>query len=137
MLVGIYSENNELIKEIKSDEKSDIALIKIIDKILNNKEYELQKIIYANGPGSFMGIKVAYVILKTISIIKKCKFYAVSGFELNGNLPIRANKTLSFVKIGSEIRLEKVEAGEFSLPKNLSVLNLNSDTLPNYIIQAV
>lgn len=126
-----------MIKDIKSDKKSDEALVEILDQILNADDYRISKIIYANGPGSFMGTKVSYIVLKTLSIIKDCEFYAVSGFELNGNMPIRANKALSFVKFGDEIRLEKAEAGNFSLPSNLDVLNLNFDTLPNYIIQAV
>nr|WP_260953111.1 glycoprotease [Campylobacter sp. RM16187] len=122
---------------MQSDKKSDEALIEIIDEILNKNRYKISKIIYANGPGSFMGIKVSYIILKTLSIIKECEFYAVSGFELNDNAPIRANKALSFVKFQDEIKLEKTETGNFKLPSNLDVLNLNFDTLPNYIIQAV
>ncbi|RRD54774.1 glycoprotease [Campylobacter rectus] len=108
-----------------------------MDQILNGGEFNLQKIIYANGPGSFMGVKVAYVVLKTISIVKECEFYAVSGFELNGGAPIRANKNLSFVDTPEGIKLQKAQAGEFCLPQNLAVLNLNLDTLPNYVIQAV
>lgn len=84
-----------------------------------------------------MGTKVSYIILKTLSMVKGCEFYSVSGFELNENAPIRANKALSFVKQGDEILLKKAEVGEFALPLNLSILNLNLDTLPNYVIQAV
>ena len=84
-----------------------------------------------------MGIKISYIVLKTLSVVKNCEFYAVSGFELNGNTPIRANKALSFVKYQDGIKLEKAEAGNFDLPLNLDVLNLNLDTLPNYIINAV
>ena len=124
-------------EQISSEEKSDVSLVKIMDEILNGGKFNLQKIIYANGPGSFMGVKVAYVVLKTISIVKECKFYAVSGFELNGGTPIRANKNLSFVDTPDGIKLQKVQAGEFGLPQNLAVLNLNLDTLPNYVIQAV
>ena len=108
-----------------------------MDEILNDGQFNLQKIIYANGPGSFMGVKVAYVVLKTISIVKECEFYAVSGFELNGGAPIRANKNLSFVDMPEGVKLQKAQAGEFCLPQNLGVLNLNYDTLPNYVIQAV
>ena len=137
MIVGVYDENGELLERISSEEKSDVSLVKIMDQILNGGEFNLQKIIYPNGPGSFMGVKVAYVVLKTISIVKECEFYAVSGFELNGGAPIRANKNLSFVDTPDGVKLQKAEAGEFSLPQNLAVLNLNLDTLPNYVIQAV
>ena len=46
-------------------------------------------------------------------------------------------KNLSFVLKEGEISLEKVEPVRFVLPLNLDELKLNSDTLPNYIIQAV
>lgn len=101
------------------------------------QEYEIDKLIYANGPGSFMGIKVAYTILKTISIAKSCEFYSVSGFELNDFAPIRANKNMSFVLENGEILLKKAEPGEFVLPDNLSSLKLNKDTLPNYVLDAI
>lgn len=84
-----------------------------------------------------MGLKVAYVILKTFCIVKECEFAAVSGFELNGGEPIRANKALSFVLENGEIMLKAAHPGEFSLPENLDKLKLNLDTLPNYLIQAV
>ncbi|MGH1600280.1 glycoprotease [Campylobacter majalis] len=110
-------------------------MINILDEI--SSKYNIVKIIYANTPGSFMGLKVAYVILKTFSVVNGCEFYAVSGFELNQNQPIRANKTLSFVKHNDEILLKKTEPKDFSLPLNLDKLNLNLDTLPNYIVDAV
>ena len=66
MIVGVYGENGALLEQISSEEKSDVSLVKIMDEILNGGEFNLQKIIYANGPGSFMGVKVAYVVLKTI-----------------------------------------------------------------------
>lgn len=49
-----------------------------------------------------MGIKVAYTILKTISIVKDID-YMIGGFELNGGGAIRANKAMSFVLEGGEI----------------------------------
>ena len=84
-----------------------------------------------------MGLKVAYVILKTFCMVKECEFYAISGFELNDGGPIRANKILSFVKRNNEITLEKIEPKGFCLPQSLDNLKLKKDTLPNYIIQAV
>lgn len=120
-----------------SDKKSDESLIEILNKLTNEQKLQISKIIYANGPGSFIGTKVSYIVLKTFSMVKECEFYAISGFELNGNGAIKANKALSFVKTGDEILLQKAEPKEFELPLNLDVLNLNLDTLPNYVIQAV
>ncbi|WP_180997755.1 glycoprotease [Campylobacter concisus] len=118
-----------------TDEHVSEALIKILENL--SSKFNITKIIYANTPGSFMGLKVAYVILKTFSLAKGCKFYAVSGFSLNGHQAIRANKNLSFVLKDGKISLEKVEPVGFRLPLNLDELKLNSDTLPDYIIQAV
>ncbi|WP_226995909.1 glycoprotease [Campylobacter pinnipediorum] len=134
LLVGIYS-NGSLIRKIETDERVSEALVCILDEISNS--YDIKKIIYANTPGSFMGLKVAYVVLKTFSIIKNCDFFAISGFELTNNMPIKANKILSFVKDKDDVVLKKVENANLSLPLNLENLKLNSDTLPNYVIQAV
>lgn len=134
MLIGLY-ENGIKFKEISTDERTSEALVVLLDEI--SSEYKIEKIIYANTPGSFMGLKVAYVILKTFSIVKECEFYAVSGFELNGNSPIRANKALCFVNENGEVKLKKAEPKGFLLPQNLEKLNLNSDTLPHYNIEAV
>lgn len=134
-IVGIY-ENDVLIQKLSGEKPASDFLIEAIDYILKN--YNLKSITYANGPGSFMGIKVAYVILKTLSIARNLPLYAVSGFELNGNSPIKANKNLSFVlKDNGEIILKKIEAKEFKIPSNLSKLNKTNDILPNYIIDAV
>ena len=130
-MIGIY-ENFELIDSFKSNEKASDFIVFTMNKIL--KEYKISSLIYANGPGSFMGIKVAYLILKTISIIKKIPFKAIDGFKLNNNAPIKANKTLSFVYDNEEIKLRKIESKPLNLPKNLLNLKLNNDTLPNYVI---
>ena len=59
--IGIY-EDKKLIQTIKSEEKSSEVLPKIYDDIL--KKYKVKNLFYANGPGSFMAIKVAYIFLK-------------------------------------------------------------------------
>lgn len=134
LLVGIYKQN-VLIKQFQSQSHTSEALIEIFDEILQN--YDIKTIIYANGPGSFMGIKVAFVILKTISIVKNCDFKAISGFELNDFSPIKANKNLSFIYENGEVKLSKIQPKNFKLPQNLSNLNFISDTLPNYILSVI
>ncbi|KEA46070.1 glycoprotease [Campylobacter mucosalis] len=134
MLVGLYS-NGTKFDEIISSEHTSEALIEVLDEL--SQRYSITKIIYANTPGSFMGLKVAYVILKTFCLVKECEFYAVSGFELNGGGAIRANRSLSFVAKNNHIVLEQKEPSGFVLPQNLEILNLKKDTLPEYIIQAV
>ena len=131
--MGVY-EDGVLAREISSEEHASEGLV----RILRTFKFEIDGIIYANGPGSFMGLKVAYVILRTFCLAKNIKFEAVSGFELNGGAPIRANKAFCFVRgENGGVKLAKAQAGEFRLPPTLSNLNKSEDVLPNYVIGAV
>ena len=107
----------------------------LLDEIL--AEFECEKLIYANGPGSYMGIKISFLSLKTLSIVKNVPLFAVSAFELNDYAPIRANNALCFVYEKGEISLQEAKAGEFFLPPNLSALKLQSDNAPFYFLDAV
>lgn len=84
-----------------------------------------------------MGLKVAYIILKTFCLVKGCKFMSVSGFELNDGGAVKANKSLSFVMEKEGVILKKTEPSPFVLPNDLYSLNLNNETLPEYVIAAV
>ncbi|HBD8802543.1 TPA: tRNA threonylcarbamoyladenosine biosynthesis protein TsaB, partial [Campylobacter jejuni] len=101
-MIGIY-QDDKLIKTYKSEEKASEFLPKILDELL--KEYDFTSLIYANGPGSYMGIKISYVSLSTLSIVKNIPLFAVSAFELNGYKPISANKNFCFVYKEGEIYL--------------------------------
>lgn len=133
-LVGVY-EDDKLIQSFSSQKHISEALIEILGEI--SSKFNISSIIYTNTPGSFMGLKVSYVILKTFCVAKNIDFFAVSGFELNNGGAIRANKSLSFVLQNNQILLKQAEPTPFKLPLNLSNLNKTSDTLPSYIIQAV
>ena len=116
---------------------SDI-LLPILKEILD--KYAVRKIIYTNGPGSHMATKIAYVLLKTLSIIKKIPFYAVSAFELNGNNPIKALGKLYFIKEKETIitlRFDKEPKSSFTMPSSLNNLNILEANEPNYQIAAV
>lgn len=137
ILVGVY-EDNELIDSIKSDEKSSECLPILFDKLA--KTYDIKALFYANGPGSFMAIKIAYIFLKSISIIKNIPLYATDAFYFNKNQPIKAIGKLFFVKISSEIKTEKFKEapkGNFELPKVLNVNDFSQETTPLYSIDAV
>ncbi|MDA3058074.1 glycoprotease [Campylobacter sp. VBCF_05 NA6] len=136
MLVGIYEKNDKILEFFSAPgQKADEFLVEKFSQIL--KEYKISELIYANTPGSFMGIKVSFVMLKTLSIALNLPLYAVSGFELNGFLPIRANKAFSYIYENGEIKMAKLEPAPMKLPQNLSTLNKSNDILPNYIIDAV
>lgn len=133
-MLGVY-EDETLIKSMQSDERASEALPILLQDLL--KEFEFSKLIYANGPGSYMGIKISFLSLKTLSIVKDIPLFALSAFELNDFKPIRANKKLCFVYKNGEIVLEDTEAGEFFLPQSLKGLNLKEDHLPFYFLEAI
>ena len=134
ILLGLY-ENDTLQKRFESGEKASEFLPVILEQIL--REFTLSRLIYANGPGSYMGIKISYISLKTLSIVRGLPLLAVSAFELNGNEPIRANNNLCFVRQGADIVLRQCEAGEFFLPHNLNGLNFSENNEPFYVLGAV
>lgn len=133
-MLGIY-KNNLLVKSITSYEKASEFIPKILQELL--QDFTFDELIYANGPGSFMGIKISYVSLSTLSIVRNIPLFAISAFELNNNQPISAHKEMCFVKKGDEIFLENATSGEFVLPLNLSKLNKKNDNLPFYFLPAI
>lgn len=135
--VGIY-EDAKLIDTIVSNEKSSDVLHKIFAEIF--KKYDVSKLLYANGPGSFMAIKVAYIFLKSLSILKKIPLYAIDAFYFNDNSPIKAIGKLYFVKISSEITTQKLEIvsnSSFKLPNLLDYNEFSEVSTPLYCIGAV
>ncbi len=137
ILVGIY-EDNKLIETIKSDKKSSDVLPLIFQDLL--KRYNIQNLFYANGPGSFMAIKVAYIFLKSLSVLKKIPLYACDAFYFNENQPIKAIGKLYFVKIASKIETQKfktVPKREFKLPDELDYDEFSTNATPLYEIGAV
>ncbi len=138
VLVGVYDESGSLVESITSDKMGSDALGDIFETLLAT--YALRHLAYANGPGSFMGIKVTYLFLKTLSLVKKIPLFALDGFFFNQNHPIKAYGKLYFVKNSSTISVstldEPIMRG-FELPTHLEIKNLKSDNTPYYGIDAV
>ena len=135
--IGIY-EDEKLIDTIVSAEKSSEVLPTIFEKLLKN--YEIKRLLYANGPGSFMAIKVAYLFLKSLSILKNIPLFATDAFYFNNNQPIKAIGKLYFVIISSEIQTQKlteVPQVSFMLPEVLKINDFSNTTTPLYSIGAV
>jgi len=135
--IGIYRDD-ELIETLTSQEHTSDVLPTLFEGIL--EKYSVEEIVYANGPGSFMSIKVSYLFLKTISIVNNIPFFATDAFYFNENSPIKAVGKLYFVKISSKIctkTLSEVIPSEFKLPKYYNKKDFNEDTAPFYGIDAV
>ena len=138
LLIGIY-EDKRLIKEYKLDGKTSDLLPNLFEKLL--KEYEINRIIYVNSPGSFMAIKIAYIFLKTISISKNIELVASEGFLFNENSPIKALGKKYFIKDENKIKVDFLEKDciirDFKLPMCIEKYNFNEETLPIYNLPAV
>jgi tRNA A37 threonylcarbamoyladenosine modification protein TsaB len=135
--VGVY-EDNKLIDSIISEEKSS-EILPVIYKDLD-KKYNIKQLFYANGPGSFMAIKVAYIFLKSMSVLKNIPLYATDAFYFNENQPIKAIGKLCFVKLSSEIKTQKLETTpnmDFRLPDVLDYNEFSTSAQPLYAIGAV
>lgn len=138
LLIGIYYDKR-LIHSYKQTGKTSDLLPQFFSDILN--QYTIKDLYYVNGPGSYMSIKVSYIFLKTLAITKNLSLYAISGFELNHNSPIKAIGKKYFVQKNGTIELDFICENdcikEFALPIDLNDLKRNSDNLPNYVLPAV
>ena len=135
--VGVYRDDN-LIQTIESDKKTSEALLPILKDIVDR--YNVEEIIYANGPGSYMAIKLTYIMLQTIHILRAIPIKASSAFEFNGNQPIKAMGSLYFIKEKETIITKKIAETidvKYSLPKLLDDLVIEDSNQPDYRLPAV
>jgi tRNA A37 threonylcarbamoyladenosine modification protein TsaB len=137
LLLGVY-EDDILIESISSDKKTSEILIPIIHTLLD--KYPIGKIIYTKGPGSYMAIKLTYIILKTIEIIRGIQCFGCSGFAFNGGKPIKAIGNLYFIKEKETIITKKYEQAvnvSFVLPQSIHDLVVDEESIPEYNLPAV
>ncbi len=137
LLIGIY-EDGVLLKEIKSNEKTSEILLKILME--TSEKYPLSRFIYTSGPGSYMAIKLTYITLRSLEILKEIKFEACDAFSLNQNNPIKAMGKLYFIKENNTIITKKIDEAveqRFELPSMLSEVHILTDNKPMYILPAV
>ncbi|MBD3823467.1 MAG: hypothetical protein IE916_03030 [Epsilonproteobacteria bacterium] len=135
--IGIY-EDGLLIEKIVSEEKSSDYLPHIYREL--SEKYEIEGLYYTNGPGSFMAIKISYIFLKSISIIKNIPLYGADAFNFNQNQPIKAIGKLHFVKISDKIGTQKFEnivTSRYELPQKLIYNDFMHNAAPLYSIGAV
>jgi hypothetical protein len=134
LLIGIY-ENGNLIEKIENHQQTSEALPLEFEKIL--KKYKIEKIGFANGPGSFMAIKINYIFLRTISAVLGIELLSQNGFFFNSNSPIRAMNKLYFVQKENSIEMEKIEnpnISNFLLPEKFEIDKFSKNIDPIYIL---
>ena len=137
LLLGIYEEDR-LIETFTSPMKTSEILLPFITDIL--EKYPISKIIYTRGPGSYMAIKLTYIMLKTLEIVRGIPCYGCSGFTLNGGKPIKAIGNLYFIKEKETIITKKYEQpvnASFALPQSIHDLEIDEESTPEYILPAV
>jgi len=131
-------EDGKLIESISRDEKTSEILLPMITAYL--ERYNISKIIYTRGPGSYMAIKLTYIILKTIEITRGIVCMGCSGFALNGGQPIKAIGNLYFIKEKETIITKKYEQpvnANFALPQSIHDLEIDEESTPEYNLPAV
>lgn len=138
--LGLYDQNNKLVKTIEKNGKTSDILPLMFQELIS--KYQIKNIFYINGPGSYMSIKVAYMFLKSFSVVKQIPFYGCSGFEFNENSPIKAlGKKYFFNDKDGTIRLDFLNKEdiikEFKLPTKLDQSIFSKSCLPNYNLPAV
>jgi len=137
LLIGVY-QDNLLIEKIESNKKTSEILLKILIEL--SKKYNYSEIIYTNGPGSYMAIKITYIILRSLEILKGVTFTGCNAFDLNDNKPIKAVGKLYFIKEKETIITKKIDEAieqRFELPSMLSEVTILNDNKPLYILPAV
>ncbi len=132
LIVGVYKDKKLLKTIIKEQNTSDI-LADVIDDLL--KQFNIRAFYYANGPGSYLSIKLVYVFLSTISIIKKIPFFGANGFCFNDNSPIKAIGNKYFFNKSDKIILDDLKDAkiqDFYLPKTLKSEIFKPNLAPLY-----
>jgi hypothetical protein len=137
ILVGVYQEGS-LIQELRSEQLSSEALPELFKKILSL--YEIKSIVYTRGPGSFMAIKIAYIFLKTLCIVRNIELYATNAFTFNDNQPIKAFGKLYFEQSNGTITTKKYDEApsmSFNLPKKINLSEYSEEITPLYVLPSV
>ena len=137
LIIGVY-EDGELIESISSEKKTSQILLPLLKACL--EKYDISTMIYTRGPGSYMAIKLTYIMLKTIEITRDIKCVGCSGFALNGGEPIKAIGNLYFIKEKETIITKKYEQPVdvyFAFPQSIHDLELDEESTPDYKIPAV
>ncbi len=137
LLIGVY-ENSKLIETVENAGKTSEVLLKILTELAS--KYDYKRVVYTSGPGSYMAIKLTYITLRSLEILKEIRFEGCEAFELNQNKPIKAMGKLYFIKEKHTIitkKFDEVLEQRFRLPSMLSEVTILDNNKPLYILPAV
>ena len=128
--IGVY-KNGKLSYALRSEEKAGDYLACAFSDILQ-KEKKIDEILYANGPGSFLGLKLAYLFLSALAMTQAVNFFAIDIFEITREVP--ANKGFVFIKNKGSISTVSGSLSCILLPKHIDNLSKSSDLEPFYFL---
>ena len=138
LAIGVYDRDNKLIAAVHSEEKVSKVLPALMDDLL--RRYDVKRLIYTSGPGSNMSIKLCYIVLESVRIVKEIPLYACSLFDINGNRPVKAMGRLYFMKEKETIITKKLTQPvdtSVVLPDTIASLAIDPVALPDYRLPAV
>ncbi len=137
LLLGVYRDG-ELVEKIETEKKTSDILLKKLSEL--SRKYNYSRLIYTNGPGSYMAIKLTYITLRSLEILKDISFDGCDAFDLNKQNPIKAVGKLYFIKENNTIITKKFDEAveqRFELPSMLSEVTILNNNKPMYILPAV
>ena len=135
--VGLY-RNGSLQQRIVSERKISESLNGILMDVMDRSP--LDRILYVRGPGSYMAIKLTYIMLRTLQVVRGIPFAGCSAFSFNGGRPVKAIGSLYFVKEKETIITRKFDETieqRFELPETLAGLSIDAEATPDYLLPAV
>ena len=134
LIIGIYKDK-KLVEKISVEGKTSQVLPIQFEKII--KQYTIKNVLFANGPGSFMAIKITYIFLKSLSTVLKFQLFSQDAFFFNKNKPIKAINGNFFIKKNNKIEMVKLNQNnsmEFFLPEIFELEKYSQDIEPLYIL---
>jgi tRNA A37 threonylcarbamoyladenosine modification protein TsaB len=135
---ALYDENGEMIEQESCDKPLTESLYVLMSAA--ERRYSIKRVLYVNGPGSFMGLKLGFVFMRTFALAREIDFAACDSFAITGGAPVFSHKNRWFVKNGSSIELIRFEnppENRLIPPKKLNMANFSGDTTPCYLLPAV
>lgn len=138
MRLAVYDETGARIESHESDAPATESLYPLFKSI--DDRYEITRLAYAKGPGSFMGLKLGYVFLQSFALARKLPFTAASSFALSGGNPVHAHGKRWFTQRGDQVGVQTFEvAPEASLlpPERIDFSVFEPACEPEYLMPAV
>ncbi|MGE4295437.1 MAG: hypothetical protein AB7E49_07045 [Campylobacterales bacterium] len=102
--------------------------------------YDIARVAYARGPGSFMGLKLGYVFLQSFAMARRIPFASVSSFALTRGAPVQAHGKRWFVLEGGEVSVRAFETPPQAAllpPEQIDFSIFEAACEPEYLMPAV